>query len=66
MGEPDSEDLKVRNALRLSKHSPVVRTKLVLNAGTSTTIHTHLGETEEESDAADEPQHVSSVLLDDV
>lgn len=30
------------------------------------TIHTHLGETEEESDAADEAQHVSSVLLDDM
>lgn len=30
------------------------------------TIHTHLGETEEEPDAADEPQHVTSVLLNDV
>lgn len=34
--------------------------------GANPTIHTDLGETEEESDAADEAQHVSGVLLDDV
>lgn len=39
MGKPDSKDLKVRNVLKLSKHSPVVWWKSVVNAGTSNNAH---------------------------